>query len=263
MKKLLTGIMLTAAALILTGSVHAVSNPTPSTNDANKGKGWAYAEQISKGVGTTDMKFKSTRNFMSCFEYRTDGDTTQKTSDTNYNTEIKDGLYPYVCVKNQEKTKTITAKEYVEVRMVFGAEKDERFGWTKFDVLPEPTCEEQKANGTWAGEHECGWSPKPWTPGPYSPAVCGGIYPTTPLLQRGVRVNDTTINLGWWPVGNASKYSLVYGYTGEAMMHGIASIDRGVTGLNVSSLRPNTATQFELWAWNGECVSKSKVLVTP
>lgn len=261
MKKLLSGIVMTVTALFLAGQVVAVTNPTPSTNDANKTKGWAYAEQASKGVGTTDINFVSTRNFQSCFEYRTDGDTTQKTSNTNYNSEISDGLYPYVCVKNQTKTKTITAKEYVEIRMVFGAEKDERLDWTRFDVLKQPTCEEQA--GTWAGEHECGWSPKPWTPGAYAPASCGGIYPTTPLLQRGVRVNDTTINLGWWPVGNATKYSLVYGYTGEAMMHGIASIDKGTTGLNVSLLRPKTSTQFELWAWNGECVSKSKVLLTP
>ena len=36
---------------------------------------------------------------------------------------------------------TINANEYVEVRMVFGAETDERFDWTRFDVLlPTYSC---------------------------------------------------------------------------------------------------------------------------
>ena len=51
----------------------------------------------------------------------------KKTSDTNYNTDITDGLYPFVCVNNATVIKTLTASEYVEVRMVFGAETDERF----------------------------------------------------------------------------------------------------------------------------------------
>ncbi len=128
---------------------------------------------------------------------------------------------------------------------------------------PQPSCDEQNAAGTWSGEHYCGWSPRPWEPGPYSPAVCSGIYADTPLLQGAKRVNDTTVQLAWWPVGNAGKYSLVYGYVGEPMIHGIASIDRSVPGLDITGLRANTKTQFELWAWRGECVSKSKVLISP
>ncbi|MFC1688213.1 hypothetical protein ACFL07_00960 [Pseudomonadota bacterium] len=84
------------------------------------------------------MEFVSTRAFYSCFEYRTDGDLTQKIDDTNFNSEITDGLYPFFCVNNQVRVETITALEYVEVRMVFGAETDERFDWTRFDVIPPP-----------------------------------------------------------------------------------------------------------------------------
>ncbi len=112
----------------------AVSNATPSTNDANRTNGWAHVDQVTQGVGSTELEFISTRNFYSCFEYRTDGDTSQKISDTNFNAEILDGLYPYHCQINNSRPKTITANEYVEVRMVFGAEKDERFDWTRFDV---------------------------------------------------------------------------------------------------------------------------------
>ncbi len=50
-----------------------------------------------------------------------------------------DGLYPFVCVNNTTKTTTIPANDYIEVRMVFGAEADERFDWTEFDV-PQPKC---------------------------------------------------------------------------------------------------------------------------
>jgi len=121
------------------GVVSADVNPvTPSTNDINRTKGWAHVDQLSKDVGATDLQFISTRGFYSCFEYRTDGDTNQATGDPNYNTDITDGLYPYYCQNNDSSIHTISANEYVEVRMVFGAETDERFDWTRFDVLPIP-----------------------------------------------------------------------------------------------------------------------------
>jgi hypothetical protein len=142
MKKLISilgGLILTFA---LVGTVSAVVNAvTPSTNDINRTNGWAYVDQISQGVGTTDLKFTSTRGFWSCFEYRTDGDTSQviaENNGVNFNTNITDGLYRYFCERNGNETATIQANEYVEVRMVFGAETDERFDWTRFDVLPAP-----------------------------------------------------------------------------------------------------------------------------
>ncbi|MFH1582432.1 MAG: hypothetical protein ABIA08_01600 [bacterium] len=142
MKKTILGIVSLALVIGLAGIVSAdVNAVTPSTNDINRTNGWAHVDQLSKGVGTTDLQFISTRAFWSCFEYRTDGDTSQKIGDTNYNTDITDGLYPYYCQSNNDRTKTITANEYVEVRMVFGAETDERFDWTRFDVLYPRTAE--------------------------------------------------------------------------------------------------------------------------
>lgn len=142
-KKILLASSVSLAGLFMaSGSFAAVNAVTPSTNDTNRTNEWAYVDQISQGVGTTDLQFISTRTFPSCFEYRADGDTTQKTSVTNYNPSVTDGLYPFVCVNNSTATRTITANQYVEVRMVFGAENDERFDWTRFDVTPaqvEPT----------------------------------------------------------------------------------------------------------------------------
>ena len=44
------------------------------------------------GSGSVDVTFTQPRNFAVCFEYRTDGDVSQKIGDTNYNSGIHDGL---------------------------------------------------------------------------------------------------------------------------------------------------------------------------
>ena len=57
---------------------------------------------------------------------------------------ITDGLYPAKCVGGDvngvprplSAEATIPADEFVEVRMVFGAEEDERFDWTRFEASP-------------------------------------------------------------------------------------------------------------------------------
>lgn len=134
------------AALLTLGVAVADVNPvTPSTNDVNRTNGWAHVNVADVGPGYTEMEFVSTRGFYSCFEYRTDGDTSEilaENSGANYNNDVTDGLYPYLCVNNSTATRTINADQYVEVRMVFGAERDERFDWTRFDVDPVPfACE--------------------------------------------------------------------------------------------------------------------------
>jgi hypothetical protein len=106
----------------------------PSTNEDNRDLGWAHVNQVDTNVGETTLEFVSERGFASCFEYRTDGDTSEATSDTNFNPNAHD-LYSFVCENNSSSELLIEADEYVEVRMVFGAESDERFDWTRFDVL--------------------------------------------------------------------------------------------------------------------------------
>ena len=153
MKKIITAMFVGFLAFgLFAGSVSAEINAvTPSTNDTNRTNGWAHVDQLSQTVGSTDLKFISTRGFYSCFEFRTDGNTSQKTSDTNFNPAITDGLYPYYCQYNNNRTVTIGANEYVEVRMVFGAENDERFDWTRFDVLYQLKGKEVKkvTGGIW------------------------------------------------------------------------------------------------------------------
>lgn len=122
---------------------------TPSTNEINKANGWAHVDAITK-VGAAELTFIQPRNFRACFEYRTDGDTSQVIDEehpleTYQVVDVSEGLqlYPYFCLNTiSTHTETISANEYVEVRMLFGAEGDERFDWTRFDVLQPPTIPE-------------------------------------------------------------------------------------------------------------------------
>lgn len=153
MKKILSSFLIGIFALIVsTGAVSANHFTFPSTNDANRDAGWAHVnvidEGITDGVGWVTLEFVSTRAFFSCFEYRTDGDTSQATSDTNFNPNAHD-LYPYECVNNSTAQVTLSASDNVEVRMVFGAESDERFDWTTFDVLSGPQTKDDCKNGGW------------------------------------------------------------------------------------------------------------------
>ncbi len=111
----------------------------PSTNADNRAKGWAYVAATA-GSGTVTLTFHQTRAFYSCFEYRYDGNVPdQRTSPTNFNSNVTDGLWPYKCLNVAGSTATVTlgpTVQYVEVRLAFGAETDERFGWTRFDALP-------------------------------------------------------------------------------------------------------------------------------
>lgn len=143
MKKLLIGFLVFALILLIFPAVVSadINAVTPSTNDINRTKDWAHVDELSKDIGEVTLQFISTRSFYSCFEYRTDGDTSQVIG-VNYNTDITDGLYPFVSTSNTTVEKTIHANEYVEIRMVFGAETDERFDWTRFDVIPAPEAPE-------------------------------------------------------------------------------------------------------------------------
>lgn len=141
MKKLLLFVGVLAMLGLSTVTVNAEVNAvTPSTNDINRTNGWAHVNQTGVSVGEVTLEFIQPRAFAACFEYRTDGDTSQA-SGNNYNPLVTDGLYPFYCQNNNSSTHTILADEYVEVRMVFGAESDERFDWTRFDVLYPRTAE--------------------------------------------------------------------------------------------------------------------------
>lgn len=139
------------AGTLAVGLVAAVDAVTPSTNDANRELGWAHVNEVSQAPGQATFDLVSTRPFASCFEYRTDGDTSQATGPNNYNGDVHDGLYPFVCVNGTTAPLTVTGDAYVEIRMVFGAERDERFDWTSFDIgqWPDPESADDCKQGGW------------------------------------------------------------------------------------------------------------------
>lgn len=149
MKRLLAAMVaaLMMVMLVSSAAIATVDAVTPSTNEINAANGWAHVDADLTVPGKATLTFVSTRAFYSCFEYRTDGDTSQivpTNGGVNFNPLVTDGLYPYRCVNNSTTTVTVSADAYVEVRMVFGAEADERFDWTSFAVLPKCT-----ATGFW------------------------------------------------------------------------------------------------------------------
>jgi hypothetical protein len=133
------------------GPVLAVVNDVfPSTNDANRPLGWAHVDQVSVADGAMTLSFANPRGFASCFEIRSDGDTAQRITLTHFNRAVTDGLYPFVCVNNETRLRTVAAERYVEVRLAFGAEADERFDWTRFDLVLDPKTKADCKDGGWA-----------------------------------------------------------------------------------------------------------------
>lgn len=126
-----------------------MSEVFPSTNDINYSMTpdkWAHVLFVDVGVEQVTLNFVSERNFVSCFEYRLDDGP--PTGAPNPNTEITDGLWLFTCVNNSSTELTFSAHEYVDVRMGFGAEGDERFDWTRFYVLSLDNKDQCKA-GEW------------------------------------------------------------------------------------------------------------------
>ena len=139
-----------ALGVVAGPALAVISAVFPSTNDANRSQGWAHVDQVSATRDGTTLRFTSTRGFLSCFEVRTDGDTSQRRSPRHYNPGVTDGLYPFFCIGDTTTLRTYAARDYVEVRLAFGAETDERFDWTRFDLVNDPQTKAECKDGGWA-----------------------------------------------------------------------------------------------------------------
>ena len=136
---------------VVAGPALAVVNSVfPSTNDANRSLGWAHVNQVSTDHGAMTLQLVNPRGFASCFEFRSDGDTSQRIGAAHFNRAVTDGLYPFACVNNGTQLRTLAAERYVEVRLAFGAETDERFDWTRFDLVLDPESKADCKDGGWA-----------------------------------------------------------------------------------------------------------------
>jgi hypothetical protein len=134
-------VALAAAPVVLGGiavpavAEEPVQDPSPSTNEANKQAGWAYFDATA-ATDSVLLVFQSSRTSTSCFEYRSERSAPIPDA-THDNELVTDGVFESVCVSGEPIQVTVEAEEYVEVRLMFGTEPDERFDWTRVDVAEE------------------------------------------------------------------------------------------------------------------------------
>jgi len=141
---------LVALGVVAGPALAVVSAVFPSTNDTNRSLGWAHVDQVSVDDGAMTLSLVNPRAFASCFEIRSDGDTSQALGVGNFNRAVTDGLYPFVCINDATRLRTVAAEHYVEVRLAFGAETDERFDWTRFDLVLDPETKADCKDAGWA-----------------------------------------------------------------------------------------------------------------
>ena len=137
---------------VAAGPALAVVNAVfPSTNDANRSLGWAHVDLVSAERRCDDAAVRQHRaGSPAASSSASDGDTSQRVVPTHFNRAVTDGLYPFACVNNATPLRTIPAERYVEVRLAFGAETDERFDWTRFDLVLDPETKADCKDGGWA-----------------------------------------------------------------------------------------------------------------
>jgi len=134
----------TASVTYTVSCLESTAKTPPSTNATNQTNGWANFTAVA-GSGTVTLTFHQPRPFYACFEYRTDGNVPEQRLGTppgsaaNPNPAITDGRWLSVCLPGIGNSAPLTLGPtigYAEVRMVFGAENDERFDWTRVNALP-------------------------------------------------------------------------------------------------------------------------------
>jgi hypothetical protein len=134
----------------VTGATHEYV--FPSTNEANVANGWSNVLFADVDVGRVQLTFTQPRSFGVCFEYRPD-DEPATYPGANPNPNVEDA-YEYHCLNYDgfpagETTEWIQAREYVDIRISFGAERDERFDWTRFYVATSLDNRDQCRDGAW------------------------------------------------------------------------------------------------------------------
>ncbi|MGM0367975.1 MAG: DUF4214 domain-containing protein [Actinomycetota bacterium] len=143
MKKLIILALVVAVVVMFSipGALFADGYEFPSTNEENKnGENSArpgvigpHVNLVNAGIGEVTLEFVNPEPYLAGFEYRSDGNTNQAVGSNHFNPCLNDNLYPYIVLGGNETTEmTIAAKEYVEVRLTFGGERDWDFDWTAF-----------------------------------------------------------------------------------------------------------------------------------
>ena len=140
MKRTLTLALAFVLALGMIGGPALADNgyEFPSTNEQNREQGGPHVNFDDAGIGEVTLEFVMPHDYLACFEYRTDGDTSQAIDDEHFNPWLDDDLYPFFCIEDGTVTDAFEVDEYVEIRLAFGAERDWDFDWTTFEAAPPP-----------------------------------------------------------------------------------------------------------------------------
>lgn len=143
-------VLLSTLLLLAAFAAPALAYDFPSTNAENCAEDNACVTVVDTAPGEVTLQFDNPDAYFVCFEFRTDGDTSQATGDPNFNPEVED-LYPFLCTNNETVVQTFTADEFVEIRSTFGAERDQDFDWTRFDVgqVADPQNKDECKRGGW------------------------------------------------------------------------------------------------------------------
>ncbi len=144
-------LVMTAFAII---PMNASAYDFPSTNELNKnnenplryGQDAPHVNLVEADIGQVTLEFIMPYTYLACFEYRSDGESSQYGDIYPHPVVTDDFYYYYFCMNssNSPYEKTFYADEYVEIRLAFGAERDWDFNWTRFDV---ETAEVQPVGG--------------------------------------------------------------------------------------------------------------------
>ena len=141
---------LVALGVVAGPALAVVNSVFPSTNDANRALGWAHVDQVAVDDGMMTLSFVNTRGVRQLL--RVSARTATRPSGigpTQFNRAVTDGLYPFGCVNNATQLRTVIAERFVEVRLAFGGETDERFDWTRFDLVVDPETKADCKDGGW------------------------------------------------------------------------------------------------------------------
>lgn len=94
----------------------------------------------------------------------------------------------------------------------------------------------------------------------YHQTTCDGIYPDKPLVQGFEVIDETTDKYSWWPAQNADKQAVVFGYAPDQLTMGQDNLPSTQGSIVLTNLKPNTQTWVQVWAFKGQCVTKSDIV---
>lgn len=81
-----------------------------------------------------------------------------------------------------------------------------------------------------------------------------------PKLQGFTAGASGSVTFSWWGVANIDKYSIIYGYTPDALIYGEDNISSSATQVQLNLLKPGNHVWAKVGAWRSGCEEESNIL---